>query len=622
MNKLKSLGATTVISKNLIKGVFSLVFLWFMFSSQSVLAEISCDNGLTCTQTIELKPGWNSIFVQVKPDADATDEVFADLLDGDNSKVSSVWTWLAHRAKIDFIQDPNSEKLLSQEGWLRYFPDETKNSFLTNLYAIQGNRAYLVKLEGTATVMVSITGQPVMPRAQWESNSFNHLGLHVDPQNLPTFYDYFSASAAHSDQPIYQLVNNEWQVVDVLNTIIKPDVAYWVFSKTGSDYLGPLEVELPQVDRLEYGSLLEQFTARLKNKTNSEQSISLQILGDAAGMYYPNPDVISEESWLPLPNPLTVQVALDGESRVPLGVRRADFTPGDFSQVLAISSSSGSRWLIPVTASAPKLNSLWVGSVTIDSVSQVQNYKHDCLIPAYTETDYVQADGVLVDGVLSDGVVTEVQVGEEVPEDPYGLCVDVNGEPINLGNTLAPVETEFSFRVIMHRDGTQVRLLKDVIQMSKPAVVDADGTVTEPGRYVLLTDDTLIPNYQGVALRDGEAVGRRMSTTAYDFEGESLDMTGSLETAVIAELTLSKDAPSNPYRHEYHQQHKEGYTITRTMEFTFETIDNGLGASYDNKGGTYRETITGLHKNQIITAGRFVLNHAAQINTLNDTPTQ
>lgn len=596
-----------MISKKVIKGVTGLVVLWFMLSSHSVLADVSCDNGLSCTQTIELKPGWNSIFVQVKPDVDATELVFADLLDGANSQISSVWTWLAHRAKIDFVQDPNSEKLLSQEGWLRFFPEQTKNSFLTNLHAIQANRAYLVKLEGATAVTISITGQPVLPRAKWESNSFNHLGLHVDPQNLPTFYDYFSASAAHSDQPIYQLVNNEWSKVDPLKTIIQPDVAYWVFSKTGSDYLGPIEVSLPQVDRLEYGTVLEQFTARLKNKTNSEQSISVQILGDATGMYYYNPDVTAAESWLPLPNSLTVQVATDGENRIPLGIRRSDFTPGDFSQTLAITSSSGSRWLIPVTASAPTLNSLWVGSVTIDRVSQVQNYKHDCVIPAYTETDFVQTNGA----------VTEVQIGEEVPEDLYGLCFDVDGKPVNLGNTLGPVAAEFSFRVIMHRDGTQVRLLKDVIQMRKPAVLDADGAVTVPGRYVLLTDDTLIPNYKGVSLRDGEVVGRRMSTMAYDFDGTSLDMSGSLDSVVSAQFTLSKDAATNPYRHHYHQQHSDGYTVTRTMVFTFEAVGNGLGADYNAKGGTYRETITGLHKFPIITAGRFVLRHAAQIDKLN-----
>ena len=46
------------------------------------------------------------------------------------------------------------------------------------------------------------------------------------------------------------------------------------------------------------------------------------------------------------------------------------------------------------------------------------------------------------------------------------------------------------------------------------------------GRFVLLTDDSLIPQFSGSALRDGEAVGRRISTTAFAMT-EPLDMTGT-----------------------------------------------------------------------------------------------
>jgi hypothetical protein len=603
----------------------ALIFCCLGYGTSSQ-AKVICQSEQACTQTIELTPGWNAIYVQVAADEEATEQVFADHVDEEGPQISSVWTWLPHRAKIDFIQDPDPDNLLSAPGWLRFFPEQAPEAFMTNLFAIQPNRAYLVNLAGDAAVTLTINGKPVVPKTDWESDSFNLVGFHVDPDNLPTFADFFDSSPAHKNQPIYRLLNDSWEKVNPLNAIIQPDVAYWIFSKVGSDFTGPLHVELPQLNRLDYSTTLDSLTPRLKNTLTSAQSVSINIIGDAQGMFYPNTDLSAAQKWLPLSASLQQTIPADGELRFPLGVRRADFTPADFKQTLEIIGAAGSRWLIPVSAIAPKLNSLWIGSVTIDQVSQVQNYKHDCSFEAY---DVITSE--VVDGEPIETTIT-------VPAQTFALCVDEEGLPItkDAGNVLTPVADEFSFRFIMHRDGSLVRLLKDVIQMRK---VNADGTV---GDYVLLTDDTLISEYSGVVLRDGEAVGRRVSTMAYDFghtpdemgeneKGEevvikegaeitSMDMDagGSLDSQVTFQLEMPAEAATNPFRHHYHKQHgKRAYTVIRKMEFTFETAENELGAGYDYKVGTYREVVDGLHRLPIVAAGTFTLRHAAQINKLN-----
>ncbi|MEP7705718.1 hypothetical protein ABKW31_17080 [Paraglaciecola sp. 25GB23A] len=549
--------------------------------------------------------------MQVAPDVGGTELVFADYVDGEGPQISSVWTWLSHRAKIDFIQDPDPDSLLSAAGWLRFFPAQAPQAFMNNLFLIQANRAYLVNLDSDTAVTLTIVGKPVMPSSQWESDSFNLVGFHVDPSNLPTFSDFFSHAPAHLSQAIYRLENDAWKKINPLNTVIQPDVAYWVFSQGSSDFTGPLEVELPQINRLEYSTNLESLTAKLKNGLNAAQIVTLDIIGNTPGMFYPNQDLSAAKSWLPLPDSLEQLVPANGTIRLALGVRRADFTPDNFSETLEVISATGSRWLIPVTASAPKLNSLWVGTVTIDQVSQVQNYKHDCEIAPYIKTS----------SILVDGVPTEVQTA--IPAQRYALCVNDNGLPIaaDSGNALAPVAADFSFRVIMHREGSKIRLLKDVIQMRK---ANSDGTV---GDYVLLTDDSLIANYSGVTLRDGESVGRRISTMAYDFgldqqgvEITSMDMLagGSFDSQVSFELELAADGATNPFRHKYHAQHgKPAYIVSRKMAFTFDVVEEGLGAGYDFKSGTYLEIVDGLHKLPVLAAGRFTLKHAAQIDTLN-----
>lgn len=596
------------------------IFLSSILFSGSSMATVSCVEGGQCTQTIELVPGWNAIYVQVEPEDGGTQAVFADFVDETGPQINSVWTWLEQRSKIDFIQDPDPENLLSAAGWLRYFPPQAQQSFLTNLFAISSNRSYLVNLAGSANATLTISGKPVVPKANWVAGSFNLTGFHIDPTNPPIFSDFLANSSAHNGQPIYRLNNNSWQLVDPLTTPIEPDVAYWIFSQSGSDFTGPMHIDLPQLNRLEYGSTLARLKPILHNRQNAEQDVKLHLIGDALGLRYSNDNPIAAERWLALPASLSKTLPASGELRFPLGVRRADFTTENFSQTLEVIGGAGSRWLIPVSASAPKLNSLWIGTVTINQVSQVQNYKHDCDIAAYQEIS-----SVLVDGV-------PVTTTTNIPAQTYALCVDDNGLPItkDAGNVLTPVAAEFSFRIIMHRDGTQVRLLKDVIQMRKK---NLDGTV---GDYVLLTDDSLIADYTGIVLRDGEAVGKRVSTMAYDFglddsgtEITSMDMEGggSLDTHVTFQLNLAATAPTNPFGHIYHAQHgkktidgqvvSRAYAVNRKMEFTFETIENGLGAGYDAKGGTYREVVDGLHKLPIIAAGTFTLRHAAQIDKLN-----
>jgi hypothetical protein len=532
--------------------------------------------------------------------------VFADLIgegkgQGDGAKISSIWTWLPQRARIEFIQNPDAEALLSAPGWLRYFPPSSPQSFLSNLFSVRANQAYLIHLDAGAETSLVIHGAPVVSRTDWAANSFHLTGFHIDPENPPTFGDYFAASPAHVEQPVYQLTNDAWQRVDVQTTTIEVDTAYWVFSQGASDYSGPLQLELPFLGELDYGEVLEKLTPRLKNRGNTALTVSLQVIGEGNGLYYANPDVSAADAWLALPKPLNLPLANQAEKRLPLGVRRSDFYLAEFNQILEITVPGMTRTLVPVTASAPKLHSLWVGSVTIEQVSQAQHYQHNC-----------------------------DENGANPNTGGYQLCLDAMGLPYgNTGDTMAPVMAEFSFRIILHREGEgegeQVRLLKEVIQMWKA------GEGDEPGHMALITDQTLIPQFSGVALRGGEVVGKRISTAAYDFAGDTLEMEGTLGGVLNVTLNLPGSAPTNPFRHEYHPDHNnlavdyqtsnnEAYDITRVMTLTFSnstTSVTSLGLGYSVMEGSYREVVTGLHKYPIISAGTFTLQHSSPTEMLN-----
>ena len=133
-----------------------------------------------------------------------------------------------------------------------------------------------------------------------------------------------------------------------------------MFSKTGSDYLGPIDVDLPQLNRLDFGSSLDQFTVKIKNENTDSQAVSMRVLGNPSGLYYPNPDVTANTDYLPLTAPL--DLAIDEEKRLSLGIRRADFPLAEFNHILQITSAAGARWLVPVTATAAGVSGgLWGG---------------------------------------------------------------------------------------------------------------------------------------------------------------------------------------------------------------------------------------------------------------------
>lgn len=227
--------------------------------------------------------------------------------------------------------------------------------------------------------------------------------------------------------------------------------------------------------------------------------------------------------------------------------------------------------------------------------------------------------------------------------------------------------SEFPLRLLVHVDGDgKVRFLKQVIQMFRPGTTKRDEEDPEifilgdPGEHVLLTNDELIPSFQGATLRDGVPVGRRLSTAAFDFPGDDLEMSGSFGCGageVSATIELDRDFPTNPYRHPYHPDHdnlsggagrtcsggsnaggacqsnascpgngrcvevEEAFNIRRVITLDF-AASVGTGASRPEKcadmvEGEYRETITGLHNNPILVAGSFQLERAALTSKLN-----
>ncbi len=575
--------------------VFPAIVLWFALLSSATAAEL--------VQTITLQPGWNAIHVALEPDEKEIGTVFSGL------PIRSVWRWIPGQGQAQFIRDP-SEGLENVDGWFGWFPEPRPEAFLTNLFTIDGNTSYLVRLEESAgTRQLTIRGKPRYVATAWNSDAFTLTGLHVAPSDAPTFAEYFSRSAAHEGQPVYRLTPaGQWQLVTApAVTTIGANEAYWIYTKGNSAYQGRMGLILDAGESLDFDGFNDELRIVLRNNSGANGSFQIERLdGDAVplAMRLEDPET-GEIGWPDLPQMESFDAPADSDVFITLAIKRAQFTQDRMEQMLAITDELGDRIVLHVKGKTAQ-----PGAALLRRGGPGENGQADPL--AYA--------GLWV-GELSVAKVSEAQMAGTDPK---------------------PVSEPFVQRVLVHVNSQgQARLLKDVIQMwedgtMRPSSIDpAYQEVDQPGRYVLVTDKNLIGLYSGVASRDGTPVGIRFSTVAYDFADEMLEFSGvfgpggQISTAIV----VSPDLPTNPFLHRYHPDHDnldeqflnpvdEAYQVVRTWELTF-TDDNpdgggnpvGWGDSVI--GGTFAESITGLHKHAIFTSGTFRLRRASAVAVLN-----
>lgn len=552
----------------------------------------------TSEQVITLQPGWNAIYLELQPEQRDIATVFAGL------PIASVWRWRPNADGAQFVRDPG-EGLENIEGWFAWFPQPRPDAFLTNLYQIEGGTAYLVRLEGSQSRQITISGRPLFRPRAWQSNAFSLTGLPVDPGNAPSFAEYFARSPAHAGQPVYTLESDgRWRLVtSPASQAIQSGRAYWIYTRGNSNYQGPMQVVLDQGESLEFTAALQEITLVLRNYSGATGSFEIQRLGgDTLPLLYRLEDPETGEiAWPQLRDSLILDAPANTDIFLTLAVDRVRFNASRMEQVLSVRDEQGTRVL------------LFAGGNTIQP-----------FLPAVAKGGVAKAVG---DGYAG------LWVGE--------IEIQKVSEAQQAGTTPTSTTRTFVQRVLMHVDNAgQTRLLKDVIQMwqdgtTVPSALDPTlDEVAQPGRHVLLTNKDLIGLYSGASTRDGTSVGIRYSTVGYDFEGDALELDGdfggdrTLQGAVVVE----PDLPTNPFLHRYHPDHnnldeqflnyrEEAFRVVRDMQFVFSASPpeaNPLPGWGDTRiGGTFEEAIVGLHRNPIFVSGRFELRRVSAVAVLN-----
>lgn len=602
------------------------------------------------TQTFQLQPGWNAIWLEVQPEIDDTASVFQGI------PLRSVWRWASPSTPVQAVPDP-ADGLRRGGGWLHYFPN-TPEALTNDLLAIQVNQAYLVEVGGSQPVTLQVTGRPSLGPIFWVPDSYNLVGMGVEPVSEPTFAAFFEASLAHDGQPIYRLQpDGVWRLA-AAGEKMRAGEAFWIYTDGGSGYDGPVAITIPSGDGLVFSVLEVDQRLTLGNLAAGLRGIEVRPLGGAAGeLRYETRNPANGEvdaTWIALGAGVTRGVAAGEESILRLGVDQGQVsgiacsfesrTPGadctsdadcpdgrcvaGIGRVLEVADGAGARRLLPLLIEKPgpatateaagcDLTGLWVGTITVDQVARVH-----CDSP-----------------------------------DGNDQCLTVSPTGTDGGNT-------FSQRILLHKAGDGVRMLEQAIQMR-----DAEN------RPVLVTRDADIPRFQGAVLRDGVAVGQRVSTVAFRWDDNAAGvsnggMLGSGDLGLAGTLSFTIPIPaestSNPYYHRYHPDHgtvelagvcdggefacqacdsdadcgpggscslsleiscpgRDLPTITRTVTLAWAAADPSPDSGGNPRpdwgctrlGGTYQEDIDGLHFRTLRAEGTFEIEMLSPIGALN-----
>jgi hypothetical protein len=430
-------------------------------------------------------------------------------------------------------------------------------------------------------------------------------GLPVTASNGPSFAEYFEASSAHTGQPVYRLApNGQWQLVtSPASTVIEPGRAYWIRTEGNSSFQGPMQLVLDQGESLEFSAALDEIRVVLRNRSGAAGSFQIQRISNGAmPLQFRNEDPETQEvGWPDLQGTLVLDAPADKDVFLTLAAKRTAFNADRMEEVLAITDENGQRVLLGVGGNTkqPLLGARIAGGKAVTAVNGFA--------------------GLWVGDVLIDSV-SQAQTGGTLP---------------------TPTNRPFKQRFLIHVNASgEARLLKDVIQMweegtMQPSAADPSlQEVDEPGRYVLITDKNLIGLYSGATNVDGASVGIRYSTVAYDFSAPTMAFVGNFGpgSEISASVVVASNLPTNPFLHKYHPDHDnldanflnpaaEAYEVVRNIRFGFVAEDPSGGAvpgwGDSLVGGTFSESITGLHKNPIFTSGQFRLRRVSAVPVLN-----
>jgi hypothetical protein len=535
------------------------------------------------------KNGWNAIYLHGDASYTTPATLFASY-----PEVTEVWRWNPNPTQVQFTDSPQIPSAGTPE-WSTWKRDGS----VTSLSKMVGQSAYLVKCSSASPSPRALRQRAMPPSATWVRSGANLLGFpsFATGSTFPTFASYFATfpAAVATDTKVYKYVGGElgagnpMQVFSAATERVDRNQAYWFQSAVVGNFYAPIEITSSNSNGLDFGKSGSVISVMLRNRTSATVTVNMTtapslaappgqttVTGPVSLIRYNADD--TQTAW----SIGTQVVGPQATVEVKFGVNRSGMTGSNFYASLLRFTESASLLdvSLPVSASATSMAGLWIGDAQVSAVTSKASYKD------------------------AQGNVVKNAQGEVVPSPG------------------ATTPRSFPLRFMIHVDASgTARLLSQVFM----------GTLASAGNPVgLCTKEAGLK-------QDAKADARRLSVTHLPLDTVNTTGTGSvaLGSSLVRTVSIPFTDPTNPFVHSYHPDHDnldarpdgtrtllangvESHTITRTCTFQFTTTPpagtstTGWGSSVI--GGTYSETLKGLHKDTagIAVSGNFILRRASE----------
>lgn len=534
-------------------------------------------NAQWVTKNYALSSGWNGVWLAGDASYVTVSELFAS-----NTAITEIWRWNPNPDGTQFTQTP-SEPTANSDEWTIWKRDGSESG----LSRMVGNSAYLIRCSAAVNVPIKQLVQP--PLATWLISGGNFLGFPSATTSAPPMSSYFasfpSASTTVLSTPskIYKYIGGELgmnnpMVVNPGNEIMDPTKAYWINVPAISNFTAPVEYEVASSAGLAFGRTLPHTSVGIMNRTTTALTLTLTLGDSEAAPANQHPvsggvpltvrtfdNATNSYVETPVGSGFTVTVAASGRTTLDFGIDRAAMTgsPDSFyASILRMRDSANlSDVSLPVSAQPASPAGLWVVSTKVDQVDPTAGGGSSTAQPfPLLFLTHVDAEG-------NARLLSQAFVGKLRSEgNPLGICIREE-------NVLGYNESEL-----------------------------------KPVRYFAAQMPTSITSIVGTG----------------DF---------SIGSTATWTIPIPFNEPTNPFVHTYHPDHDnrdsrggplpagvESYDIHRTCGFTFtESQPDGryvAGWGSTVLGGTYQESITGLHKQPLQVRGTFEMRRVSEVATI------
>ena len=543
------------------------------------------------TRNYPLVTGWNGIWLE----GDASYTTVADLFAA-YPAVTEVWRWNPNADQTNFVQTP-SEPTTASDEWTVWKRNDSNEQLLSRMVA---NSSYLIR--STAAATLSVKQLVVPPTATWLISGANFLGFPSAPgsqtTSAPTLSRYLASYPSASTTvlapttKIYKYIGGELgpgnplQVAPGTETLEKGK-AYWFNVATVGNFTAPVEYEVASSAGLAFGRTQAVMSVGITNRSTTSLTLTV-ALGASESAPGSQPAVSggvpltqrvfnsSTNSYTetPMGGSFTVTIAASGRTTLDFGIDRSQMTgtaDAFYASILRFTDSAGlSDVSLPVSGQTASTAGLWLVNTQVgqvDQVSQVDNPVSGS--GSSTPQPFPLLFLAHVDSAGNARLLSEAFVGKlSTTGNPVGICI------------------------------------------SESRVLGFSASDLKPVRYF----------------------ASQMPTSITSITGTSTSIIGTTATGSTLSWTIPIvfNDPTNPFVHNYHPDHdnldakgqalvagQESFTINRNCQFTFTAAppDGNYVAGWGTTvlGGTYLESISGLHKQVLQVRGTFRMQRVSEI---------